>query len=419
MTGQFKAISISFKKAPLELREHIALNEGEVKSLLMRIKEVFSVNEALVLSTCNRTEIYFLSNEEIGEQMLGLLAAEKGVSSKDLAPYCDFIYDEDKAVRYLFEVATGLHSQVVGDIQLPNQIKHAYQWCADMEMAGPYLHRLMHTVFFVNKRVFQETGFRDGAASTSYAAVETIESFLPLLPNPKILVLGLGEMGQDVAMTLHDKGYQNFTVSNRTKSKAEELSKSLEFDVIDFENILSEVHRFDIIISSVRTEKPLITLDLVQSFKHQSVKYFVDLSVPRSIDQAIEDVAGMVVYDLDEIQQKTDQALESRKASIPHVSQIIDEALQDFNKWSDQMVVSPTIHKLKGALEQIRKDEMAKYMKSLSEEEAAKVDKITTSMMQKIIKLPVLQLKAACKRGEAETLIDVLNDLFNLEKVEA
>ncbi|KPM48898.1 glutamyl-tRNA reductase [Jiulongibacter sediminis] len=419
MTGQFKAISISFKKAPLELREHIALNEGEVKALLMKIRDVYEISEALILSTCNRTEIYYLSSEDLSSGLLKLLAAEKGTLSSNLEPYCETFNNEAEAVRYLFEVGTGLHSQVVGDVQLPSQIKDAYQWCADMQMAGPFLHRLMHTVFFVNKRVFQETAFRDGAASTSYAAVETIESFLPLLKNPKILVLGLGEMGQDVVKTLHDKGYDNFTVSNRTLSKAEELSKTMDFEVVPFENILSEVHRFDIIISSVRAESPLLNLNLVNSFEHKSVKYFIDLSVPRSIDQAIEDVAGMVVYDLDEIQQKTNQALEARKAAIPHVSQIIDEALVDFNDWSNQMVVSPTIHKLKNALEQIRKDEMAKYMKSLTEEEAAKMEKITASMMQKIIKLPVLQLKAACKRGEAETLIDVLNDLFNLEKVEA
>ncbi len=419
MTGQFKAISISYKNAPLSLREQIALNEDESKALLLKIKEVFDLNEVLILSTCNRTEIYYVSSEEHHEDLLKLLSAHKGIASSEIRPYLLVLNQEEEALKYLFEVATGLHSQVVGDLQIPNQIKNAYQWCADMNMAGPYLHRLMHTVFFVNKKVFLETSFRDGAASTSYAAVDTIESFLPLLSEPKILVLGLGEIGQDVVKTLHDKGYKNFTVSNRTKEKAEQLSESMDFDVLPFENVLKEMSSYDIIISSVRAEKPLVTLDLVRSFENKTVKYFIDLSVPRSVDQAVEDVAGMVVYDLDEIQQKTNEALENRKASIPQVQRIIEEAIIEFGDWSNQMVVSPTIQKLKGALEQIRKDEMAKYTKSLSEEEAVKIEKITSGMMQRIIKLPVLQLKAACKRGEAETLIDVLNDLFNLEKVEA
>ena len=141
--------------------------------------------------------------------------------------------------------------------------------------------------------------------------------------------------------------------------------------------------------------------------------------MPRSIDPEIEKVSGMVLYDLDEIQIRANEALEKRKLSISSVKSIIQDSLSDMSDWSNQMVVSPTIQKLKSALDQIRKEEMAKHLKSLSEEEAVKIDKITASMMQKIIKLPVLQLKAACQRGEAETLIDVLNDLFDLEKVKA
>jgi glutamyl-tRNA reductase len=418
MAEQFKAVSISHKRAPLELREHIALNEEETKALYLKLKEVFHLTEALILSTCNRTEFYYLSEEDLSHELFALLGAEKGTSSEKLFPYLEVYNHEQEAVNYLFEVSSGLHSQVVGDIQLPNQIKHAYQWCADMHMAGPFLHRLMHTVFFVNKRVHQETAFRDGAASTSYAAVNTIETFLPLIKDPKILVLGLGEVGIDVVKTLHDKGYTGFSVANRTRSKAEELSAEFAFEILSFENIAAEVGDFDIVISSVRADEPLITRQLVEGFT-KKVRYFVDLSVPRSIEASVAEIAGVVFYDLDEIQQKATQALESRLAAVPHVKQIIGEATVDFSDWSNQMVVSPTIQKLKNTLEQIRKEEMAKHMKSLSEEEAAKMEKITSSMMQKIIKLPVLQLKAACKRGEAETLIDVLNDLFNLEKVEA
>ncbi|UBM57993.1 glutamyl-tRNA reductase [Marinilongibacter aquaticus] len=419
MAEQFKAFSISHKLAPLDLRERIALSEEESKSLLLKIRDVFHLQEALVLSTCNRTEIYYTSLEDQSEALVKLLSAEKGISSEQIMPFVESYTAEQEAVNYLFEVAVGLHSQVVGDLQIPNQIKNAYQWCADMEMAGPFLHRLMHTVFFVNKRVFQETAFRDGAASTSYAAVDTIESFLPLLPDPKILVLGLGEIGQDVVRTLCDKGYTNFVISNRTLTKSQNIADELGLAVMPFEEVREKLSDFDIVISSVRADEPVIDIELVRSLTQKSVKYFIDLSVPRSIARGIEHLPGMVVYDLDDIQKKTNEALEKRMASVADVKRIIVEAEADFADWSDQMVVSPTIQKLKGALETIRKQEMAKYMKSLSEEEAVKMDKITASMMQKVIKLPILQLKAACKRGEAETLIDVLNDLFNLEKVEA
>ncbi len=419
MYGQLKAISISYKNAPLSIREKIALNEDECKALMLKIREVFDIAEVVILSTCNRTEIYFISDTDKTKELVGLLASFKGSTSGELLQYADLITVEQKALSYLFEVGTGLHSQVIGDLQIPNQIKNAYQWSADIQMAGPYIHRLLHTVFFLNKRVVQETAFRDGAASTSYAAVDTIETFLPLLKEPKILVLGLGELGRDVIKTLVHKGYKNFTVCNRTIEKAQALSNEIGCEILSFENLESNIRNYDIVISSIMAPEPVISRSMLENSAMKSVKYFVDLSIPRSIDPEIEKIPGMVVFDLDEIQQKANEALEKRRNAIPDVKNIIAETVNDFSDWSNQMIVSPTIQKLKNALEQIRKEEMARYMKSLSEEEAIKMDKITSSMMQKIMKLPVLQLKAACKRGEAETLIDVLNDLFDLEKVEA
>jgi glutamyl-tRNA reductase len=418
MNEQFKVLSISHKTSPLELREGIALNEDECKSLLLKIKDIFDISEAVVLSTCNRTEIYYISNIDLTDGLTKLLATEKGVSSEELLKHV-LSFESIEGLSYVFEVASGLHSQVIGDFQIPNQIKNAYQWSADMAMAGPYIHRLMHSVFYMNKRVVQETGFRDGAASTSYATVETLESFLPLLNEPKILVLGLGEIGLDVVKTLADKGYSNFTVSNRTKEKADTLSEELTFEVLPFENVKEELKNYDIVISSIRTTEPFIDFATAKSFGHKSVKYLIDLSIPRSISPEVENISGIVLYGLDEIQLKANKALEERKLAIPDVKAIIKEAVVDFQDWSNQMAVSPTIHKLKNALEQIRKEEMSKYVKTLSKEEAEKMDKITSSMMQKIIKLPVIQLKAACKRGEAETLIDVLNNLFDLEKVKS
>lgn len=415
MHGLFKALTISHKKASLQVRGQIALNEEECKALMLKMRETYDVSEVLVLSTCNRTEIYYCSENDLGESIIRLLASQKVLNSNEILPYFDIISEHDEAVRYLFEVAMGLHSQVVGDLQIPNQVKHAYQWSADVQMAGPFLHRLLHTIFFTNKKVVQETSFRDGAASTSYATVEVMESFLPMLNNPKILVVGLGEIGEDVCRTLADKGYKNITITNRTLEKAEKLANELNFEVADYQLVNQNILDADIVISSVRCEEPIITKDTLKN-KTLAVKYLIDLSVPNSIATDIEEVAGVVAYNLDEIQRRANEALQRRMEAIPQVLSIIADAIGEFGNWSQEMIVSPTIQKLKGALEQIRKEEMARFVKELSEEEAEKMEKITTSMMQKIIKLPVIQLKAACKRGEAETLIDVLNDLFNLEK---
>ncbi|MER0441056.1 glutamyl-tRNA reductase [Emticicia sp. W12TSBA100-4] len=415
MHGLFKAITISHKKAPLQLRGQIALNEEESKALMLKMRETFDVSEVLVLSTCNRTEVYYVSENNLGESIIRLIASQKVLNSNEILPYFEIIDDHNEAVRYLFEVSMGLHSQVVGDLQIPNQVKHAYQWAADVQMAGPFLHRLLHTIFFTNKKIVQETSFRDGAASTSYATVEVMETFLPLLSNPKVLVVGLGEIGEDVCRTLADKGYKNITITNRTLEKAQNLANELGFEVADYQFVNQNILQADIVISSVRCESPIITKETLKD-KTLAVKYLIDLSVPNSIATDIEEVTGVVAYDLDTIQRRANEALQRRMEAIPQVLSIISDAIGEFNNWSQEMIVSPTIQKLKGALEQIRKEEMARFVKELSAEEAEKMEKITASMMQKIIKLPVIQLKAACKRGEAETLIDVLNDLFNLEK---
>ena len=415
MHGLFKAITISHKKASLQLRGQIALNEEESKSLMLKIRESFEVSEVLVLSTCNRTEVYYVSENNLGEEIIRLIASQKVLSSNEILPYFEIIDENNEAVRYLFEVSMGLHSQVIGDLQIPNQVKHAYQWAADVQMAGPFLHRLLHTIFFTNKKIVQETSFRDGAASTSYATIEVMETFLPLLSNPKVLVVGLGEIGEDVCRTLADKGYKNITITNRTIEKAQKLANELGFEVADYQFVNQNILEADIVISSVRCESPIITKETLKN-KTLAVKYLIDLSVPNSIATDIEEVTGVVAYDLDTIQRRANEALKRRMEAIPQVLSIISDAIGEFDNWSQEMIVSPTIQKLKGALEQIRKEEMARFVKDLSAEEVEKMDKITSSMMQKIIKLPVIQLKAACKRGEAETLIDVLNDLFNLEK---
>ena len=415
MYQQFKSVSISYRTAPLEIREQIALNEAEAKALMLRFKDFFELSDVLVVSTCNRTEIYYASPLDLNIELVKLLLIQKGIT--DPASFHEYFehYRLGKAaIRHLFEVATGLHSQVVGDMQIPNQIKQAYQWSADLHMAGPFLHRLMHTIFFANKRVAQETAFRDGAASVSYAAVELVET---LAVAPKVLVVGLGEIGADVCKNLAQKSDAEITLVNRTRAKAEVLGANGQFRVADFADLDAELSHADIIISSVQTEQPFFTKKMVQELNGLTYKYFIDLAVPRSVEPEVEQLPGIMLYNIDTVRSRANAALARRMEAIPTVEAIIDESVAEFNDWSKEMVVSPTINKLKSALEQIRQEEMARFTKHLSEEEAAKMDKITSSMMQKIIKLPVLQLKAACKRGEAETLIDVLNDLFNLEAV--
>ncbi len=417
MLQNFKAISLSYKKAPLDIRELIALDEISCRQFLQTLKDFIQASDILVLSTCNRTEVYYNADADYSTEIVKLLGITKGI--QNITQYLDFftiLNEHNDAVQHLFEVAMGLESQVVGDMQISNQVKVAYQWSADCDAAGPFLHRLMHTIFFTNKRVVQETAFRHGAASTSYASIELIEELTADIIDPAILVVGLGEIGADVCRNLSDKGFKNVKITNRTLAKAQQLAEECKLEVLPFEDMVQGLKEADVIISSVARETPFFTKEMVQRLNVLSYKFFIDLAVPRSVEAEVESIPGVLVYNIDTIQNKASEALQSRINAIPKVREIITESIAQFNDWSKEMMVSPTINKLKNALEAIRQEEMARYMKKLGPEEAKHLDNVTKSMMQKIIKLPVLQLKAACKRGEAETLIDVLNDLFDLEK---
>ena len=409
-----KVIGLSHDSSPIAIRESVAFSENECRNFLDRMREILGVEEALILSTCNRTEIYYTSDLDLSNAILNLLKIEKGIDQG----IDSYFWNREKlpALRHLFRVALGLEAKVLGDIQISNQVKKAYQCSADQHLSGPFFHRLMHTIFYANKRVVQETVFRDGAASVSYACVGLVQQFIQNFSDPKILVLGLGEIGRDVADNMEEMN-ASITLSNRNALTTQTLAKQYGYEVLPFEELLKNIAKFDVIISSVQVPKPIIMKDHIHE-QLLSQKLFVDLAVPRSMDSELDTIDGIILYNVDQIEEQTSGIIERRRAAITEVELILDETIEEFKNWSLEMEVSPTIKKLKKALEEIRKEEIARYVGKITEVEQDLIDKVTKSIVQKVIKLPVLQLKAACKRGEAETLVEVLNDLFNLEKDE-
>lgn len=417
MQSKFRAISLSYKNAPVQIREVISLDEGSIHALLVKMKDFFSMTDTLILSTCNRTEVYYSHDLDLSTEIIKLIGLEKGLTSVvDYIEYFEIFNDDIDAVQHLFKVSIGLEAQVVGDLQIANQVKRAYQASADLDLAGPFLHRLMHTIFYTNKRVVQETAFRDGAASVSYAAVELIEGITSNTYQPRVLLIGVGEIGEDVAKNMVHIPDAKVTITNRTFSKAKELADELGFEVIPFEDCVKAMKDADVVVSSIMKSEPFITKELVNGWDIPSYKLFVDLSVPRSIETTVEEVPGVLLYNVDNIRSKASATLEKRLAAIPMVEKIIEESIQDFYNWKKEMMVSPTINKLKNALEQIRLEEMERFLKNADEQQVAMIDKITKSMMQKILKVPVVQLKAACQRDDADKMIDIISDLFDLEK---
>jgi glutamyl-tRNA reductase len=418
MQTKFRVISLSHKSAPVHIRELISLDELAIERLLLKLKEFFSVADALVLSTCNRTEVYYSHESDLSIELIKLIGIERGLANAiSYFDYFQVLNEEQKAVTHLFRVSMGLEAQVVGDIQILNQVKRSYQTAADLELAGPFLHRLMHTIFFTNKRVVQETAFRDGAASLSYATIELIESLTQNIFQPRILLIGVGEIGEDVARNMVHLPTAQLKITNRTLAKAEEIGVPLGFEIIPFESCLTAIEEADVVVCSVRMPEPFLTKQLIEGVNIPSYKVLIDLSVPRSIETSVEELPGVVLYNVDNIQSKATAALENRLESIPSVEAILEESIEEFGAWQKEMVVSPTIQKLKQALEQIRQEEISRFLKNADEKEYLLIDKVTKSMMQKILKVPVVQLRAACQRDEAAEMIELITDLFDLEKL--
>jgi glutamyl-tRNA reductase len=418
MQLSFKAISISHENAPLARRERIHLNAEGCAAVSRRIQEVIGLEEVLVLSTCNRTEVYFVGESEHLDVVTALLLQECGIFESDTwQDHFRYIDDNDTAVLHLFEVSMGLRSQVLGDLQISNQVKQAYARAAELKLAGPVLHRLLHTIFHANKRVQQETAYRDGAASVSYASAQLAKDLVLMLQRPAVLVVGLGEMGEDVARNLAGANFARIAVMNRSAHKAEALALELGFECLPFEALADVAHEFHVVIAAVAANDPILMPSMFAQKEGFAQHFLIDLGVPRCIQPTLEHQAGIVVYTLDEIKAKTDETLRKRQEASHQVRDIIAHEISGFGDWSRELTISPTIQKLKDALEQIRQEELSRYLKTANPAEADLLDKATASMMNKIMKLPVLQLKAACKRGEQETLIDLLNDLFDLERV--
>ena len=419
MVYPFRALSLSYKTAPLAVREQLTLSEAASNDLLHTLHHELGLNDLLVLGTCNRTEVYYSAASDQQAAILTVLGRLTGTATIDCyAPYFTTFATAYDAAQHLFEVALGLDAQVVGDAQIINQVKRAYQRSADLQVAGPLLHRLLHSVFAAHKRVHQETAFRDGAASTASATLDLVAELVAAVERPRVLLVGLGEMGADVGRYFgKNKRFATVTVCNRTDSTAQALAAECGLHWLAFADVARGVQAADVVISAVAASTPFFTYARVAGLvAGERPVFFLDLSMPRSVAADVAHVPGVQVYNLDAIQRKAAGVLARRVAAVPHVRAIMADSLASLQAWSQELRVSPTIQKLKSALEQLRLQEMERAQKYMSADEASRLNEVTKSLTQKFLKLPVLQLKAACQRNEADELVAMLTALFDLEK---
>lgn len=416
LENTFQCISLGHVSAPVHIREKMTFNEQETKDFLLFLRDLLGINEAFLLSTCNRTEVYFYHTADTAE-VLKALCHFRGFLVESFGTFFQSVQETEKTVRHLFRVGIGLESQVLGDLQITNQVKNAYQWCADVQMAGPFLHRVLHSLFFANKKIVQSTNFRTGSASLSYATKELAEDLLTD-KTQNIAILGLGEIGLATAKNLAESGFTNISICNRSFEKVKPLMDEWPIRYVPFEEYKSLINNSRLVISALSGKIIQIERSDIRHSAAFGFQYFIDLGLPRSVQAEVEELNGVILYNLDQIQTKVSEALTLRRDSIPQVEEIIDQAVTEFLDWTKEMVVSPVIHQIRDALEQIRREEMARFLKKADEEQAAWAEELTKNLMQRIIKTHAVQLKAACHRGDAGALVEVLQQLFSAGQTE-
>ncbi len=413
---EFSAVCISHVNVPQEIRGQFHLTENQCQSFHSQLKEVLGIQEALVISTCNRTEVYIHHDENNLNDVFKLLCLQKGLSSESFSGYVEWIESPIQCVKRLFEVCLGLHSRITGDLQISGQAKKAYSLSNECGMAGPFIHRLMHTIFHCNKRVQQETAWREGAASVSSACVELVLELADYHQNPSVLIVGMGEMGREICLNLKNNPTLKLSICNRTEQKAIRLAEECNAALISYSELGNRCSEFDIIVVSISTQVPVLKAsDFLKKPIHQN-QFIIDVSLPAAIEKEVDFLPGIQLYTLDDISIKNTEAAEKRRLALPKVEEILGEEVARFLFWDKETEISPAIQKLKHALEQIRREELERFLKRASPSEASLAEKVTESMINKILRLPVVNLKNACLRGEQENLMEALIDLFDLEK---
>ena len=411
----FRALSLSVKRAPLAVREQLALDEAACRQLLRTLRHELGLTDLLVLSTCQRTEVYYAGAQDCsGEILLALGHLKQCPIGPDWQPYFEVLTEAEAVVQHLFDVALGLEARVLGDWQVISQVKQAYQWSAALGMAGPFLHRLLHAVFAAHKRVQTETRFRDGAASASYATLELVQELTAHLACPRVLVVGVGAIGADVCRHLAARkaSFGDVALCNRTRQKAAELAAQTGLRLAEFDDLPAALREADIVISAIRCPQAFFTRALVARASGAAGQVFVDLSVPRSVAPDVAQVSGVQLYNIDAIRSKTSAALAQRQAAVPQVRALITESLAQLHTWSHARRISPLIKQLKNKLEHLRQRELDRYGKRLSPAEAALLEATTRSLMQQVLKQQVLHLKAACQCPNGEPLVAQLSEFF-------
>jgi len=414
MIGLF---GLNHKSAPIEIREKFVFCEEDIRRFVPQLKEK-GIHGAVVISTCNRTEIYF----DLGDKSLAadfdvigdtLISYRKVASSVKIHFYQK---KNDDAVHHLFRVVSGLDSMALGEYQIVGQIKDAFNISKQNEFCSSVLFKLFSDALKTGKQVRTDTALNKGAVSISYAGVELAGKKLENLSSHSVLLVGAGQTSELTLLNLIKKECNQFTVVNRTQEKACELADRYHCKVGDFDQLGELIVKNDIVISSTASKKALFTEEMVRKAmeeRNNQPLLFIDLSVPRNVAKEVGDIENVHVYDIDALNEVIGENLDMRKGEICHAEFIIKESVSEFSKWHAIHILAPTFQNITNQFQEVNKAmlDALKDKKEINYENATIYGELIT---KKFIGLMIENVKSVTNNGQKQEYITMVNKLFDL-----
>jgi glutamyl-tRNA reductase len=414
-------VGLSHRTAPIDVRESVAFDPEQVREALRLVRGEKVLQETMILSTCNRTEVYARGATIKNPQQFvaSLLREIKGMDLTGKDGRFLYTYREPDSIRHLFRVACGLDSQVLGEPQITGQVKDALSLAVKLGGSGPVIERLLDAALRSAKRARTETLVGRGPVSSAYAGVNLAAKVLGSLADKRVLIVGAGEMASLAARHFHEAGVTQFMVANRSRERADTFAATIGARVVTLEAIPVVLAGADVVVSATASPDPIIHEAAVRNamrVRKNRPLLFLDLAVPRDVEPSIARLPNVFLHDLDALGMLVAQSLAQRHAEVPKVEAIIEEELSRFLRWHRSLALKPTVAAFRSHFERVAREEMERHKGRFRPDDQAALDQLVHGIVQKLLHRPTTRLtRAGEDSAEGIARIDAIRDLFGIE----
>ncbi|AEN87449.1 MULTISPECIES: glutamyl-tRNA reductase [Priestia] len=417
------AVGLNFRTAPVEIREKLSFNEQELASAMKTLSGQKSILENIIVSTCNRTEIYAVVDQlHTGRYYVKAFLAEWfGIDKEEFSPYLT-IYENDGAIEHLYRVACGLDSMVIGETQILGQVRSSFLLAQEEETIGTVFNQLFKQAVTLAKKAHHETEIGANAVSVSYAAVELAKKIFGDLSSKHVLILGAGKMGQLAVQNLYGSGAKKVTVVNRTFEKAQELANRFSGEAKPFADLQQALSEADILISSTGANDYVVTKQMMSEAERTRKGrplFMVDIAVPRDLDPALDELETVFLYDIDDLNGIVESNLQERQKAADEIEIMLEAEIVAFKSWLGTLGVVPVISALRQKALTIQAETMKsidRKLPDLSDRERKVLNKHTKSIINQLLRDPILHAKELAGEKHAEESLELFMKIFNIEQ---